>query len=321
MSTKISWCDETINPIIGCSKKSAGCQNCYAEKMAAMLARMKTPGYPDVVNGNAWNGTTAYVQHAMWPVLGWKAPRSIFVGSMGDLFLDQRTFEWVDQILDKVYKFPQHTFIFLTKRPEVMKEYFDGLSEPGTHTVTAQRLLANPNYGQCSHGWHMIYLRGGFLPNLVLGVSVEDQQTADQRIPLLLATPAAKRFISVEPMIGPVDLDRIYEQGTCESGATWGSWESCLNGKRFDPWSDGEVDGCPKLDGVILGGESGAKGRRLDPLWVMKVRDQCAAAGVPFMFKQWHHENRNEVDPLTGFPFLQDSRTHSALAWRVRGLI
>ena len=304
MATGISWCDETINPIIGCSKKSAGCQNCYAEKMAVRLASMKMHGYPDIVNGKVWNGTTVYVQHAMWPVLGWKAPRTIFVGSMGDLFLDRRTFEWVDHILDKVYKFPQHTFIFLTKRPETMKEYFDGLSAPGTHTVTTQRLLAKPNYGQCSHGWHMTYLRCGSLPNLVLGVSVEDQEAADERIPLLLATPAAKRFVSLEPMIGAVDLKNLSGPGNCRY--------QCLTPIVND--NDSARSG---LDGVILGGESGNKGRPLDPRWVMLVRDQCAEASVPFMFKQWSHENRNEADPVTGFPWLEN-RTHTDMAWPIR---
>jgi protein gp37 len=300
MATKISWCDETINPIIGCSKESDGCRNCYAENMAVRLAAMGTEGYQHVISFGGWNGLPAFVPSALKKPYHWKRPRSIFVGSMGDVFLKNVPFEWMDEVMRTVWENKRHTFILLTKRPDRMREYFVGLSVPGTHTVTAKRLLDRMNYAQCDHGWHMKYLQGGALPNLILGTSVEHQAAANDRIPVLLDTPAAKRFISLEPMVGPVDLMNLSTSsaiGTC--------YFQCLN----------RCADRPGLDGVILGGESGNKGRRLDPQWVMTVRDQCAVAGVPFMFKQWHHENRNEVDPATGFPWLGGSGTHSDLAW------
>lgn len=124
----------------------------------------------------------------------------------------------------------------------------------------------------------------GYLPNVWLGTSVEDQKAADERIPHLLATPAAVRFLSCEPLLGPVNLDRIHE---VFDGGLGHSWESCLNGRRFDPWSDGMIEGCSKIDWVIVGGESGPNARPMHPDWARSIRDQCAAAGVPFFFKQW----------------------------------
>ena len=126
------------------------------------------------------------------------------------------------------------------------------------------------------------------LPNVWLGVSVEDQTRADQRISDLLATPAAVRWISAEPLLGPVNLNAIkmVDYVTSEGGSVQG-WESALNGKRFDEWSDGDSDGWPKLDWVVVGGESGKSARPMHPDWPRSLRDQCAAAGVPFFFKQW----------------------------------
>lgn len=267
MATKISWCDETINPIVGCSKISEGCQNCYAENMAARLASMGLGQYQSVTSFRRWNGLTALVSSELEKPFKWKKPRSIFISSMGDLFHETAPPGWHNQIMHMVHGCPQHTFIILTKRAKRMNEYF----------VDYAAFYGSP------------------AANLVVGVSVENQETADERIPELLNTPAARRFISLEPMTGPVSID---------SGRYSYKFGSAT--KKHD---------CG-IHGVILGGESGNRGRRLDPLWVIQVRDQCAAAGVPFMFKQWSHENRNEVDER-GFPYLQDNRTHSELAWKV----
>lgn len=278
MATKISWCDETINPVVGCSKISAGCQNCYAENMARRLAAMGMEQYKQVVQRNwpgadKWNGKSAFVESELWKPHKWKKPRSIFVSSMGDMFHETVNIKWQLDVLDMVYGCPQHTFIMLTKRPSNMKLVIDAYAK-----------------------------ENGILPNLVLGVTAENQAMADARITVLLQIPAAKRFLSVEPMVGPVDLSRYL---TCDH-------------KACNDYGTGPCDPAPcpsrAIAGVILGGESGQKGRRMEPLWAMNVRDQCAAAGVPFMFKQWNHENRNEVDETTGFPWL-GSQTHSALAW------
>jgi protein gp37 len=282
MPTKITWADETINPIIGCSKESEGCQSCYAENMARRLAAMGTEGYQHVVSFGRWNGLAAFVPSALKKPYSWKRPRSIFVGSMGDIFMKGVPFEWIDETMRMIWENKQHTFIFLTKHPARMQEYFSGLTTPGTHTVTAKRLLDRMHYTQCDHGWHMEYLRGRSLPNLVLGVSAEHQAAFNDRVPVLMHIPAVKRFVSMEPMIGPIELTAIDLQNPI---------------------------------GVIVGGESGNKARRLAPEWVMTVRDQCAAVNAPFMFKQWSHENRNEVDTVTGLPYLQDNRTYAKLLW------
>ena len=295
MATKISWCDETINPIVGCSKISAGCNNCYAENMARRLAAMGNPYYQGVVlsgegcsSFKGWNGTTIFVESQLEKPYKWHKSRTVFVSSMGDLFHESVWRCWIDDVMRMVANNSQHTFIFLTKRPERMKKYFDLCDRELVEQLTA--------FYQLSHGTDPHNLAANWpLPNLVLGVTVENQQTANDRIPILLQIPAAKRFISMEPMLEEIDLDR--------GGFSFLRNLKSPQGKKY-----------PALDGVILGGESGNKGRRLEPLWVMKVRDQCAGAGVPFMFKQWNHENRNEVDENTGFPWL-GNRTHSELAW------
>lgn len=263
--TKISWCDETINPIVGCSKISDGCQNCYAEKMALRLAAMGLSQYERVVHqGGAllrgWNGTTDFVESELCKPHKWKKPRSIFIGSMGDVFHNTANIRWILDVLDMVYGCPQHTFIMLTKRPENMKLVIDA----------------------CVEG-------NGILPNLVLGVSVENQETADQRIPVLLQIPAARRFISLEPMLGPVDLTQFI---TNSAPKALNMLSRFYGPNGFDPTGtqievSRIVPAIIKLSGVILGGESGLNARPMHPDWVCSVRDQCKAAGVPFMFKQW----------------------------------
>ena len=288
MGTKISWTDETLNPVVGCSKISAGCQHCYAENMAQRLAAMGLKQYKETVKWvrgrellphptGGWNGKTYFVPSELEKPYKWKKPRTIFISSMGDLFHDSVPLEWIDMVMQMVVKNKQHTFIFLTKRPERMKQQLEL--------------------------WNDVRLLQRY-PNLVLGVSVEDQATADERIPVLLQIPTAKRFISLEPMIGPVDLADLAfwvdEHG--EVGSTDGR----------------DSDIFPDIHGVILGGESGHKARYMAPDWVRLVRDQCAAAGVPFMFKQW--DNCGGPNPYydeNGFPLL-DGRTHTDLAWSVK---
>lgn len=302
MATKISWCDETINPVVGCSKISAGCLNCYALKMAYRLRSMgKFPYTAATVGGldagvQIWDGHTYFRPEELDKPYKWRKPRSVFIGSMGDVFHESAPFAWIERILGVVASNPQHTFIMLTKRAGRMLEFFQTTDMAGQLACLYQ-LSAGTNPETCQKdNWP--------LPNLVLGVSAENQKTADERIRVLLQTPAAKRFVSLEPMIGPVDLYR-------------GGW-SFLNSLYPPPgnktkWERG-------LDGVILGGESGAKARLLDPAWVRLVRDQCKAESVPFMFKQWGNnvlqENGRprEYNFANGFPDL-DGKEHLALAW------
>ncbi len=305
LTTKISWCDETINPVVGCSKISSGCQNCYAENMARRLATMGFAQYQDVIgverNGiikGEWNGSTAFVSSELEKPYKWRKRRSVFVSSMGDLFHESVWRCWIDDVMRMVANNSEHTFIFLTKRPERMKQYFDLCDRDLTEELTA--------FYQLSHGTDPHNLAANWpLPNLVLGVTAEDQKTADERIRVLLQIPAAKRFVSIEPMLGEVDLYR-------------GGW-SFLSPLYPPP---GNKTGWKRgLDGVIVGGESGSKTRPFTPEWVRKVRDQCAESGVPFMFKQWGKNVVSENgrpwefnEAGTGLPEL-DGKTHSALAW------
>jgi protein gp37 len=252
--------------------------------------------YGEVITGKCWNGETAFVPSAMDKPYGWKTSRSVFICSMGDMFHNSVPFAWVERILGMVASNPQHTFIVLTKRARRMQEFFQATDMTGQLACLYQ-LAAGTNPETCQKdNWP--------LPNLVLGVSAENQATADERIHTLLQIPAAKRFVSIEPMLEGVDLYR-------------GGW-SFLNALVPPP---GNKTGWKRgLDGVVVGGESGNKARLLNPQWVRLVRDQCEAAGVPFMFKQWGNnvlqENGRpwEYNFPNGFPDL-DGKEHSKLAW------
>jgi protein gp37 len=203
---------------------------------------------------------------------------------MADLFHESVPDEWIDRVFAVMALCPQHRFQVLTKRSARMREYltaFAGRAEEfGKALAAVVRSARLPFQAGIETIDDMLWP----LPNVWPGVSVEDQQRADERIPDLLATPAAVRWLSCEPLLGPVDLTRIHE---VFDGGLGCSWESCLNGRRFDVWGEGEIDGCTKIDWVIAGGESGPAARPMHPEWARGLRDQCAAAGVPFFFKQW----------------------------------
>lgn len=233
MTSKIEWTDETWNPVTGCTKVSQGCKHCYAERMATRLAGRA--GYPAVPHQF---DVTLHPERLDDP-LTWKKPRRVFVNSMSDLFHKDVPFDFIQRVFFVMAHSPQHTFQILTKRPEIMHEFM---------------------------GWVApLYIK---LPNVWLGVSVEDQKAADERIPWLLKTPATIRFVSYEPALGPID---------------------------FEPWLSGKFSGEEyrlqrrgnMLDWVIVGGETGPGARPAHPDWFRSVRDQCQAAGVPFFFKQW----------------------------------
>jgi protein gp37 len=264
--SKIEWTTDTWNPIAGCTKVSAGCTHCYAEIMANRLAAMerarneqsfwaadgKEPSekYQNVVNEQGrWNGKITFVEKALQKPLQRKKPTTYFVNSMSDLFHENVPDEWIDRVFHIMALCPEHTFQVLTKRPDRMLEY-----------------LTNPVIQQVYPGLP--------LSNVWLGVSVENQAAADARIPLLLQTPAAVRFLSIEPLLGPVDLQKyLYPLPTARD-------------LRHDLPPDYSVKPKP-LHWVIVGGESGPGARPMHPDWARSLRDQCQAAGVPFFFKQW----------------------------------
>ncbi|MBV8971302.1 MAG: phage Gp37/Gp68 family protein [Sphingomonadaceae bacterium] len=273
----------TLRPGWHCEHVSEGCRNCYAEGFNRRFGTML-----DFVPGNlAPRGAVeAYFDETMLLApLKWRKARRIFVGSMTDLFGRWVTDEMLDRVFAVMALCPQHTFQVLTKRPERMRAY---LSAPDVvdRIGAAQRSIDPTVTCYDDVGSDAIWP----LTNVWLGTSVEDQAAADARILELLATPAAKRFLSCEPLLGPVDLNRTI------GGTLWiGGERGCgaLHRGTGAPGCPRELhhhhdEHCqPGVDWVIVGGESGPKARPMHPDWARSLRDQCAAAGVPFFFKQW----------------------------------
>lgn len=270
--TGISWTDTTWNPVRGCSRVSEGCRNCYAEAQAARIVRMgkgrPTPydGIVKLVDGRPrWTGRVVLDPAKLAEPLRWKAPRRIFVNSMSDLFHESLTNEQIAAVFGVMAAAPQHTFQILTKRARRMREWFEWLrNQSDPFPAGALDFLDDvatdelAGHYDCCHLNLMATCRWP-LPNVWLGVSVENQDAADERIPELLATPAAVRFLSCEPLLGPVVVPR-HDQSM---------------GPSYSP-----------LDWVIAGCESGPGARPCDVAWLRSLRDQCVAAAVPFFLKQ-----------------------------------
>lgn len=253
--TGIEWTDATWNPVVGCSRVSTGCDNCYAIGQAARLVAMAesqgqdTPYAGTVADGD-WTGVVRTVPDRLDQPLRWKRPRRIFVNSMSDLFHPDVPAGFIADVFSVMRDTPQHTYQILTKRPQRM------------------RSLVSASYA----GWDEV------LPNVWLGTSIEtDQYTF--RADHLRQTPARVRFLSLEPLLGPLpslDLEDI-------------GW-------------------------VIVGGESGSRARTMHPDWVRDIRDRCVDAGVPFFFKQWGEwapaTDPYEMGAVTVWPgqLLPDSR-------------
>lgn len=214
MFNKIGWCTTTWNPVTGCTPCSPACDHCYAKGIATRFKGKKG-------HGNGFEIVTCYPERLDQPSK-WNDPQRVFVLSMGDLFHKDVPNEFVEQVFQIMEDNPQHTFLVLTKRPEMIKVK-----------------LSNPK----------------LIENVWLGVTVENQEYAIKRIPELLKIPAAGYFVSVEPMLGPVDLT---------------------------PWLDPSL-----ISWVIVGGETGPGAREMKPEWAIPLRDQCKHTGIPFWFKGW----------------------------------
>lgn len=263
--TKIEWTDRTWNPVTGCTKVSPGCDHCYAETIAERFRG--GPAFP--------NGFDVQLRgHKLTEPLRWRKPSNVFVNSMSDLFHDSVPDEYIAKVFAVMASAPRHTFQILTKRHGRMRS----LVSSDAFRQSVQRRI--PHAGADSYvGKHYSTWP---LPNVWLGVSTENQQWADIRIPALLGTPAAVRFISAEPLLGPVDLIQSL-------------------GIHDVPPRTGLVR--PQLDWVIVGGESGPKARPMHPDWARSLRDQCVDAGMPFHFKQWGEYMVNGYySPETGIP-------------------
>ena len=253
MPTKIEWATEVWNPVTGCTPVSAGCANCYAARMAKRLRGRY--GYP----ADEPFRVTLHRDKLEAPT-HWRKPRRVFVCSMGDLFHKDVPDDYLYRVFSIMRRaYNKHTFLVLTKRPKRMCEFVTSMA---WRTPTRDEDLRG------ERGWHAYLGAPGShaIENIHLGVSIENQQTADERLPLLLETPAAVRFVSAEPLLGPVDFARACDHGR-EAYALWG-----------------DASG---ISQVICGGESGPGARPMHLDWARGVRNQCVEAGVPFFFKQW----------------------------------
>lgn len=272
--TGIEWADSTFNPWMGCTKVSPACDHCYAERDTARFGRVGWgPGAPRVRTapanwrkplqwnsqlfyecvdcGERWAGTgTDMACHACRSPCIQSARRRVFCASLADVFDNEVDPQWRADLFDLILRTPNLDWLLLTKR-----------------IGNAANMLPVP------FDFARMY------PNVWLGATICNQTEADRDIPKLLATEAAVRFLSIEPMLGPIDLTRI-------APAIFAAKANALTGKW--KWDGGPTRvETATIDWVICGGESGPKARPMHPEWVRSLRDQCAAAGVPFLFKQW----------------------------------
>lgn len=275
--TKIEWCarpgtlPETWNPTTGCNKVSAGCKNCYAERQHARMMHMHPKKYTKPFSA----GVEVHEDVLALP-FKWNKPRTVFVNSMSDLFHKDVSFGFIDRVFIVMAMNPQHQFLILTKRQDLMMAYMAERDEESwwdyvrddvwafAHLLDQNKMPKHWAFDTSVDNEGLkdsdLFYDGAWpLPNVWLGTSCEDQATANERIPYLSQTPAAIRFLSCEPLLGPIDLS---------GGPLWNGNPGRIN------W-------------VIAGGESGPRARPMHPDWARSIRDQCLAAGVPFFFKQW----------------------------------
>lgn len=279
-NTPIEWADATVNAVNGCSVLSPGCKHCYAMRLAGTRLKhhpSRAGLTVDTKAGPVWNGEVRLHEAALLQPLRWKRPRRIFWNAHGDLFHEAVPDEWIDRVFAVCALTPQHTHMILTKRPERMRKYFHNVSWQRVvescrddnrtsmilnHSINdLMRLfrLCKPfSYDRDASQWP--------LPNLWLGTSVEDQPRADERLDHLRATPAALRFISFEPLLGPVETDL--------TGFGW----------------------------AIVGSESGPGARHMDEAWAQAIVDQCRPAGVAAFVKQVSSGRPKAIKDFEQFP-------------------
>ncbi len=266
-NTSIGWTEKSWNPIAAyfegkrgwmCSKPSAGCKNCYSERLNLRF-------------GNGLLYTAENAAKVDWQLVNldepgkWRKPAKCFVESMGDLFHEALPDELIGRVWSKMLEYPQHTFQVLTKRASRMRELI------GRFTEEAKR----KGLRSADHIW--------------LGVSVENQEQADKRILQLLSTPAAVRFLSCEPLLGPINLTALSyfdEFVTPDNPAVLNAFTDRVHHPltvHVGPTAEANPDG---INWVIVGGESGPNFRPFDLAWARSLQQQCEAAGVAFHFKQ-----------------------------------
>ncbi len=350
-NSKIEWCHHTFNPWLGCAKLSRACDNCYAEKERAVTCLGVTWGAGQDRHRTA---ASTWKQPLAWDRKAAKEGRRarVFCASLADVFDAEVSDAWRDELFALIAVTPNLDWLLLTKRPKVAREYVKcivesrGDTESGAFDKAVQAYLSadqgslpsashvaggsvyHSNWTYLGHDpGHWEYDLTWPLPNAWLGVTVEDQKMDDMRIPLLLDTPAVTRFISMEPLLAAVDLEPYLT--SCEGCGNQGSQgylvgydqhAESLCGKACSRSVIGGEG--PSIDWVITGGESGPNARPAHPDWFRDIRDQCAAAGVPFLFKQW-----GEWAPVGDFPdripsgkrhdFGDDTLDDDRSVWRV----
>jgi len=237
--TKIQWATKVWNPVTGCTKISEGCEHCYAEMFAKRLQKNPNKKVAD----KYFYGFNPFTHpESLSEPSTWKKPERVFVCSMGDLFHENIPFSFIAKVINVIKENSSHTFMILTKRPEIMAKFFN------------------------DYGGH-INLKNEY-PNLWLGVTAENQQRANERIPILLQIPAAIRFVSIEPMLGPINIIK------------WTPIPSEIIKNIFFT---------EKIDWIICGGETGNNStvRAMEYSWVTSLKSACDYANIPFFFKQW----------------------------------
>ena len=290
--TTIEWTDNTWNPVRGCSRVSEGCRNCYAEHQAMRITYfdrgagrpLGSGAYDGLVTmtsqGPKWTGAIRLVPDKLYEPLSWKRPRRIFVNSMSDLFHEGVPADYIAQVFAVMTCSPWHTYQVLTKRSTRMvqllncKEWGSLVMLHTARVFDAHKSATTPS---------LMTSKYNPPPNVQLGVSAEDQRAADVRVAELLLTPAAVRFVSGEPLLGPVSLHELQPPGMARN------WIDALS-----PTTPGGA----RVDWVIVGGESGRGARLMKPDWARALRDECQAAGVPFFFKQWGGVDKKEAGRL-----------------------
>ena len=249
LNFEIAWTDATWDPIAGCTRKSAACRHCYAEALTAAASQsgMWGHGFAEMgPAGAAWTGKIELLEHRLMLPLGWEQPRRVFVNSLSDLFHELLSTDAIDRVFAIMALAPRHIFQVLTKRPKTMQPYLSDPAAPSRIERVMDEIRSDPNPAKIAT-WP--------LPNVWLGVTAENQKEADRRIPLLLATPAAVRWVAAEPLLEQIDLKV-------------GSW-----------LKNAPDDSTPKLDWVVAGGETSAEAQPCHPDWARSLRDQCARGG------------------------------------------
>ncbi|MCF1592440.1 DUF5131 family protein [Streptomyces muensis] len=303
-NTAIEWANKTWGPIIGCTRVSSGCDGCYAIRTANIRTYNPNPKIAAAYAGTVhttdgrldWTGQVNLVEDRLTDPLRWRKPLRVFVNSQSDLFHEQVPEEFIARIFAVIAVTPRHTYQVLTKRHGRMRSLLgkrEFWQEVGRHA--RQDAYRHRGAEEWIEEGVSVCDPASFdqlrqLPNLWLGVSVEDQKTADMRIPALLETPAAVRWISAEPLLGPIDLcGPVHPDGGRRKLTYWldgrpglGEGYTTGTGLVMHPLVTG-----PRLDWVVAGGESGPGARPAHPDWFRLLRDQCAHSGVRYWFKQW----------------------------------